>query len=350
MDGHSSAMADLDLARFPRLPLLGLPTPIEPLAGLTRHLGAALNGVRLYVKRDDLAGFGGGGNKLRKLEFLLGAARAEGADTAITVGALQSNHARLTAAASARSGLACELFLTRSVPREQEAYRRNGNRLLDDLFGARVHELPGEADNLAAARERAEALREEGRRAYVFPAGGSSPVGCLGYAACAAEIAGQAEAMGLDLARIVVPNGSAGTHAGLAAGLAAMGRDTRLAQSYAVLAEADRARAETLEKANATLDLIRPGTTIAPEGIVLDGAHRGPGYGIPTDAMREAVRLMARTEGMLLDPVYSGKAFAGLLHDIRAGLYPAGAAVLFVMTGGVPGLFAYPDAFSDASE
>ncbi|AWN39789.1 pyridoxal-phosphate dependent enzyme [Methylobacterium durans] len=200
-----------DLSRFPRLPLIGLPTPIEPLEGLSRHLGSALSGVRLLVKRDDLAGFGGGGNKLRKLEFLLGAARREGADTVITVGALQSNHARLTAAAAARSGFACELVLTRTVKREDADYTGSGNRFLDDLFGARVHVLPGEADALAAAEERATRLREQGRRVYVFPSGGSSAVGCLGYAACADEILRQADAMGLALANIVVPNGSSGT-------------------------------------------------------------------------------------------------------------------------------------------
>jgi len=333
----------MDLSRFPRLPLLDLPSPIEPLDGLTRHLGGALDGVRLFVKRDDLARFGLGGNKLRKLEFLLGAARAEGADTVITVGAIQSNHARLTAAAAARSGFACELFLTRSVPRSTDAYTSSGNRLLDDVFGASVHELPAEADSLGQAEARAEELRAAGRRVYVFPSGGSSPVGCLGYAACAAEILTQAEAMGLDLAQIVVPNGSCGTHAGLAAGLRASGRDPRLAKSYAVLETGERAGAITLEKANATLALVEPGATIDADSLVIDGAHRGPGYGIPTDGMIEAVRLLARTEGLLLDPVYSGKAFAGLLYDVRAGRYPAGSAVLFVMTGGVPGLFAYPD-------
>lgn len=333
----------MDLSRFPRLPLLDLPSPIEPLDGLARHLGAALNGVRLFAKRDDLARFGLGGNKLRKLEFLLGAARAEGADTVITVGAIQSNHARLTAAAAARSGFACELFLTRSVPRSTDAYAQSGNRLLDDVFGATVHELPAEAASLALAEARAEDLRAAGRRVYVFPSGGSSPVGCLGYAACAAEILAQTESMGLALTQIVVPNGSCGTHAGLAAGLLASGHDPCLAKSYAVLETADRARTITLDKANATLSLLQPGAALDAGSLVIDGAHRGPGYGIPTDGMRDAVRLLARTEGLLLDPVYSGKAFAGLLHDVRTGHYPAGANVLFVMTGGVPGLFAYPD-------
>jgi L-cysteate sulfo-lyase len=304
--------------------------------------------VRLFVKRDDVGPVGGGGNKLRKLEFLLGQALAERADTVITVGALQSNHARLTAAAAARLGLACELFLTRSVPREDADYTGNGNRLLQELFGARIHLLPGEADSLAEAEARAEVLRGEGRRVSVFPSGGSSPLGCLGYAACAAEIAEQAALIGLDFARIVVPNGSAGTHAGLAAGFLALGRDPSCVLSYTVLAPEEQARSATVARARDTLALIDPSLTLPDDAIAIDGAHRGPGYGIPTEGMREAVRLMARTEGLLLDPVYSGKAFAGLLHDVRAGAYPAGAAVLFVMTGGVPGLFAYRGEFAGA--
>ncbi|KQP31933.1 D-cysteine desulfhydrase family protein [Methylobacterium sp. Leaf100] len=340
----------MDLSRFPRLPLLDLPSPIEPLDGLARHLGDGLAGVRLWVKRDDLARFGLGGNKLRKLEYLLGAARAEGADTVITVGAIQSNHARLTAAAAARTGFACELFLTRSVPRTDDAYAHNGNRLLDDLFGATVHELAAGGDALALAERRADELRAAGRRVYVFPSGGSSPVGCLGYAACAGEIFAQADAMGLSLNQIIVPNGSCGTHAGLAAGLRADGHDPRLAKSYAVLETGERAGAITLDKANATLAILAPGLMLTSDDIVIDGAHRGPGYGIPTAGMLEAVRLLARTEGLLLDPVYSGKAFAGLLHDVRGGLYPSGANVLFVMTGGVPGLFAYPDVLTGQVE
>jgi L-cysteate sulfo-lyase len=336
----------LDLARFPRLRFLAQPTPIEPLDRLMRHLGGGLNGVRIFVKRDDLAGIGLGGNKLRKLEYLLGAAKAERADTAITVGGIQSNHARLTAAAAAQAGLACELFLTRSVPRQDPDYTGNGNRLLDELFGATVHELPAEADALAAAQARAAELQAKGRRTYVFPSGGSSPTGCLGYANAASEILTQADAMGVTFAQIITANGSAGTHAGLVAGLTAMDRDPVLAKSFAVLAEDGRARAEVLEKANATLALIGAERRVSPQDINLDGRHRGRGYGIPTEGMLEAVRLVARTEGKLLDPVYSGKAFAGLLHDVRAGLYPAGSSVLFLMTGGTPGVFAYKDALA----
>lgn len=336
----------MNLARFPRTRLLPGPTPIEPLDGLNRYLGGALNGVRLFVKRDDLGPIGGGGNKLRKLEFLLGAARAEGADTVITVGALQSNHARLTAAAAARSGLACELFLTRSVPRDDPDYVGNGNRLLQPLFGALIHELSAEADSLAVAEDRADYLRRQGRGVYVFPSGGSSAVGCLGYATCAAEIVAQSAETGIEFVEVVAANGSSGTHAGLVVGLAAMGRDPRLVKAHTVLATEAEARATTLRKAQETLSLLSSSDHLTDADIRIDGGARGQGYGIPTEAMIEAVRLMARTEGLLLDPVYSGKAFAGLLQDIREGAYRPGAAVLFLMTGGVPGLFAYRSVFT----
>lgn len=234
------------LDRFDRFPLLDGPTPIERLHRLEQTLGDAAGGVRLFVKRDDLMGLGGGGNKLRKLEFLIGEARARQCDTFITTGGLQSNHARLSAAAAARAGLACELVLTRMVAREDEAYRKNGNVLLDGLLGATIHELPGDANAMAFAEERAAALKKEGRRPYVVGLGGSTPIGALGYAMCAREIAEQEAGPG-EFARIVLPNGSSGTHAGLAAGLAAMQRNPARLRSFAVLIPADRTRPATLE-------------------------------------------------------------------------------------------------------
>jgi L-cysteate sulfo-lyase len=338
---NSASPYQLDLSKHARHALLEGPTPIQPLPRLSEVFG----GVNIYVKRDDLTGLGGGGNKLRKLEFLVGEALAMGADTIITVGARQSNHARLTAAAAARLGLQCELVLTRAVPRDDHAYLENGNILLDDLLGARVHDLPGTANALEFAQARAEELRSNGRKVYVCPLGGSSPVGCLGYAACAAEIMTQAHAQGVSFARVVVPNGSGGMHAGLAAGFAALAIDPSLVQAYTVLAKAEQAHATTLEKANQTLDLIDPARRIEGGSIAIDGSQLGDGYGIPTDAMREAVRLMASKEGLLLDPVYGGKAFAGLVQAVRSGRHAPGENVLFIMTGGLPGLFAYRSAF-----
>jgi len=333
------------LDRHPRLPLLDGPTPVQRLERLEQALGPALRGIRLYAKRDDLPGLGGGGNKLRKLEFLLGEARAQGADTFLTVGGLQSNHARLSAAAAARAGLACELFLSRQVPRADADYERNGNILLDGLFGARIHDLPAGADPLAQAQARAEQLRADGRRPYLVGSGGSSPLGCLGYARAAAELAAQEAELGIDFDLVVLPNGSAGTHAGLAAGLAAMGRSASRVKSFTVLAPAERARPATLEKTRATLDLLAPASSLEAAQIEIDGSQLGEGYGIPTEAMFAAVRLLARSEGLLIDPVYGGKAFAGLLAELRDGRLRAGGHVLFLMTGGSPGLFAYRSAF-----
>jgi L-cysteate sulfo-lyase len=328
----------------PRFALLDGPTPIQRLHRLEQALGESAGGVRLFVKRDDLMGIGGGGNKLRKLEFLLGVALAQGCDTFVAIGGIQSNHARLSAAAAARAGLACELVLTRMVPRDDEEYRRNGNLLLDGLFGATIHEPPGDADALAFAEARAAALRALGRRPYVVGLGGSTPLGCLGYAECAREIVAQEEAGGVRFARIVVPNGSSGTHAGLVAGMAALRAGPARIRAFAVLAPQQDTQRTTLRLARETLALLDADAPLGPEAIDVRGDQRGDGYGIPTTAMFEAVRLMARTEGLLLDPVYGGKAFAGLLADLRRGAVEAGD-VLFIMTGGIPGLFAYRPAF-----
>jgi L-cysteate sulfo-lyase len=246
---HKSRLAVLE--RFDRLTLLDGVTLIQRLYRLEREIRDALGGVRVFVKRDDLMGLGGGGNKIRKLEFLMGEALFAQCDTFITTGGIQSNHARLSAAAAARAGLSCELVLTHLVPRDDEEYRRNGNVMLDGLLGATVHELPGTANALAFAEERATALTGAGRRPFWVGCGGSSPVGCLGYAACAREIAEQEEAVAGGFARIVVPNGSSGTHAGLAAGFVAMDIDPIRVRSFAVLPPEEDARRTTLDLARA---------------------------------------------------------------------------------------------------
>jgi D-cysteine desulfhydrase len=331
------------LEERPRYTLLEGPTPIQRLERLEHSVGLP-DCPGIYVKRDDAMGVGAGGNKLRKLEFLIGEALARGCDTFVTTGARQSNHARLSAAAAARAGLACELVLTDTVPRDDEAYRRNGNVLLDDLFGATVHRRPANVEALAVAQERAAELLAAGRRPYVVGSGGSSPVGCLGYAACAEEMVAQERELGFRFGRIVVPNGSSGTHAGLAAGLKALGDEPSRITSFSVLAPLEHARDSTRQLAAETLALLDPDRTLDDGDIVVSGSELGDGYGLPTDAMFEAVRLVARSEGLLLDPVYGGKAFAGLLAAIRGGAWGR-APVLFVMTGGLPGLFAYEPAF-----
>jgi len=333
-----------DSVRVPRYRLLDGATPIHPLPRLSAHVG----GANIYVKREDLGSVGGGGNKLRKLELLIGEALRGGADTVITVGARQSNHARLTAAAAARAGMRCEVVLTRSVPRDDADYIDSGNVLLDSLFGARVHDLPASADAMAYAVTRADELRAAGRRVYVCPFGGSSPVGCVAYAACAAEIVQQSQAHGLHFDRIVVPNGSGGTHAGLVAGFAALGTSTIEVDAYTVYAPAEDACLATLDKARQTARFIDCQTEISPDAVRVDASQLGPGYGIPTDTMRRAVRLLASQEGLLLDPVYSGKAFAGLIDGVTSGRYASDKHILFVMTGGLPGLFAYRHEFQVA--
>ncbi|WP_158749943.1 D-cysteine desulfhydrase family protein [Acidobacterium sp. S8] len=332
--------------QFSRKKLFDSPTPIQRLDRLERELETK---VRIYVKRDDLMGLGGGGNKLRKLEFLLGDAISQGADTFITIGGLQSNHARLSAAAAAHTGMSCELVLTQVVPRDDEAYRRNGNVLLDEILGAKIHLLAGTENALDFAADRAKVLKREGRRSYLVGSGGSSPAGCLGYANCAVEILEQQREIEGGFTQIIAPNGSSGTHAGLAAGFASVGINPEKISSYAVLNPGKETQFSTHELAKATLALLAPTKSIDLDAIRVSDDQLGDGYGIPTSAMLEAVRTMARTQGLLLDPVYTGKAFAGVLAAVRSGAYKPGEAILFLMTGGLPGLFAYQPAFEEAS-
>jgi len=329
------------LDSLPHVELLDGPTPIQRLSRIEEHLGLAARGIRLFAKRDDVMSLGGGGNKLRKLEYHLGHARHIGADTLISTGGLQSNHARLTAAAAAKQGFACELYLSRMVPKDGTDYEANGNVLLDALFGAKPVLLARGENAMSYAEARTAALEREGRKAMVIPLGGSTPTGALGYARCAREIAQQETSMGLHFDRVVVPNGSSGTQAGLVAGYVAMGRDPSVVRGYSVLADVDKARQSTVALANEALALLGLAPTVTGDGVQIDASQLGGGYGVPTDAMKAAVRLAASREGLLLDPVYSGKAFAGLLDALRDGSVRDGEAVLFVVTGGTPGLFAY---------
>lgn len=330
------------LSNFPHMQLLEGVTPLQKLPRLSAM--AAMNGCNIYVKRDDLTGLGGGGNKLRKLEFLLGRALIEGADTLITWGGLQSNNARLTAAVAARCGLRCVLILTPSSVREDDDYRLNGNVLLNTIFGASVHHLPQGITPAAYADELVDHLQRQGRKPFLMPLGGSSPAGCLGYAACAAEVLSQAAALELDFTRIVVPNGSSGTHSGLLAGLTMAGSATGVS-GYSVLAGEEQTRDATLEKTREVLQLLGSDARLDDGAVVVDGSQRGASYGSPTPAMLAATRTMATQEGLLIDPVYGGKAFAGLLASVARGDYKAGSNILFIMTGGMPGIFAYRRAY-----
>ncbi|QFY62956.1 D-cysteine desulfhydrase family protein (plasmid) [Rhizobium grahamii] len=337
-------MTDHDpLRSLPRERLMKGPTPIQRLARLEEVLGERSRGVSIWAKRDDLMELGGGGNKVRKLEFLIGQAKAEGCDTLVVTGGVQSNFARLAAAACARTGLACELVLAQMVPRNTEIYQANGNVLLDRLFGARIHILnPGE-DAAGFAALRVAEIGETGRKAFMAPLGGSTTVGCLGYVDCAFELARQSTEIGVTFDQIVIPNGSGGMHAGLAAGLVIAGSHPSRIAAHTVLSPAEKCLTATAEKIDAVLKFLSIDARVAPADLRISEAQLGEGYGMPTSSMIEAVELLARSEGLLVDPVYGGKAFAGLLSDIESGAIAPQSNVLFIMTGGSPGLYAYAD-------
>ncbi|MEE8188957.1 MAG: D-cysteine desulfhydrase, partial [Kiloniellales bacterium] len=318
-----------DLDRFPRVALAHLPTPLEPLERLSGHLG----GPRILIKRDDCTGLALGGNKTRKLEFLMAAALDKGADTVITSGGLQSNHVRQTAAAAAKLGLEAELVLIRNVPWEGADYAEGGNVLLDRLLGARLHILPGETDRTKAMEELAGRLKAGGRRPYVIPVGGSNEVGALGYVACARELAAQAEALCGGFDALVLASSSGGTQAGLVAGLAALGHPARVI-GIDVDADPGGIRETVAEIAGATLARLEPRTGLPEAAVIVEGGYSGAAYGLPTEAMTEAVALLGRLEGIFLDPVYSGKAMAGLIGLIGAGRFRPGERVVFLHSGG----------------
>ena len=334
----------MDLARFPRVKLCQAPTPLERLPRLTAELG----GPDIWMKRDDLTGMGGGGNKVRKLEFLAGAALAEGADHLVTQGAVQSNHVRQTAAVAAKLGLACTAVLEHRIDTNDSAYLNSGNVLLDRLMGTHLEYRPGGTDMQAAIEEVGARLRAEGARPYVIPGGGSNTVGALGYAAVALELLSQANEIGLRIDRLVHATGSAGTQAGLVAGLHAMSSPVRVL-GIGVRAPKDRQEANVLRLAQATaahMGLDRP---VPASAVEANCDYVGGGYGIPTPGMIEAVRMLARLEGIMLDPVYSGKGMAGLVDLIRRGTFTKGQTVVFLHTGGATGLFGYADTFNEAA-
>ena len=330
----------MHFARFPRVHLAHLPTPLEPMDRLSKHLG----GPRLWIKRDDCTGLSTGGNKTRKLEFLFGEALAKGADTVITQGATQSNHARQTAAGAAKLGLECHILLEDRTGDNSDAYRLNGNVLLDRLHGASVSKRPGGADMNAEMEALAADLRDKGRKPYVIPGGGSNPVGALGYANCALELLHQANEMDVKIDHIVQATGSAGTQAGFVAGLVALNANIPVL-GISVRAPKEKQEQSVFDLAVRSADYFGAKGVVKREHIVANSDYVGPGYGLPTDGMREAVKLAARFEGILLDPVYTGKGFDGLIDHVEKGFFPKNGNVVFLHTGGSAGLFGYPDAF-----
>ena len=329
------------LSEFPRVSLAHLPTPLEPLPNLARELG----GPPLFIKRDDCTGLATGGNKARKLEFLMGEALHRGADTVLCFGALQSNHVRQTAAAAARLGLACHAVLTDVVSYREPAYEVSGNVLLDDLLGAHVYVVRDGEEAARVAREIVEDLDRRGRRHYVIPVGGSNAVGALGYVECANELCRQMDELELSVATVASATSSVGTQAGLVAGFAARGREIPVL-GFNVYSADPAAQRDQLEKLCAEVCAKLAIAPVDAARLKISSEFLGEGYGDPTRETVEAVRLVARSEGILLDPVYSGKAMAGLIAMIRRGDWAGDEAVIFVHTGGAAALFAYRDALT----
>jgi len=325
----------MHLAKFPRARFAHLPTPLDEAP----RLAAALGLRRLLIKRDDCTGLAGGGNKTRKLEFLLGEALAQGADTLVTQGAIQSNHVRQTAAAAARFGMACEIILEARTGSNAVDYNGSGNVLLDRLLGASIRTVPGGTDMNAELADSAEAVRARGGKPYVIPGGGSNAVGALGYVDCALELVRQADAAGIVIDRLVTATGSAGTQAGLVAGFALAGADIPIL-GIGVRAPKETQEANVHKLAVETAARFGHEDRVTRDLTVADCDYVGAGYGLIDEAVIDALKLAARTEGLLLDPVYSGKAMKGLIALAKQGVFKD-ETVVFLHTGGAQGLFGY---------
>jgi len=331
----------MQLSKFARVSLAHLPTPLEHLPRLSEHLG----GPDIYVKRDDCTGLATGGNKTRKLEFSMGEAVERGADTIITVGAIQSNHVRQTAAAACKLGMACEVLLEHRIEHPSKTYTTSGNVFLDRIFGANLREYPGGTDFDVEIDAVADEIRAKGGTPYIIPGGASNTVGALGYVDCGIELLEQFSEQDLQIDHFVTATGSAGTHAGLAVGIRGSGSDLPIL-GIGVNAPQDVQEERVYNLAVETAELVGAPGCVAREDIIADCNYIGPGYGEPTESMNEAVLMLARFEGLLFDPVYSGKALAGLIDYVRQGRFTKGQKIVFLHTGGSAGLFAYADALT----
>lgn len=342
------------LARPPRTSLGFYPTPLHKLERLSAELG-----VNIYLKRDDLSGVSTfGGNKMRKLEYLLGDALAQGADTVFTYGATQSNHAMQTVAAACKCGLHPVLYLVSVVEPDKETLR--ANLLLDYIYGAEVHivqmepgeeEADAEARSFAMGAEHVERLRAEGKHPYDVPMGGASPVGSVGFAGGFVELEEQCAAAGIKPDYLYHASGTGGTLAGLAAGRALLGADMRIV-SVAVSPKDEGYEARTADLANRALGVIGASNNVrvSAEDLQVERGYFAPGYEIPNEWGNGAIRRLARTEGVLMDTVYSGKAFGGLLDHIERGIVPQGSTVVFWHTGGATALFSEPQIIGDLAQ
>ena len=331
---------------FPRANLSHLPTPLERLDNISAEFG-----TNVWFKRDDCTGLAFGGNKSRQLEFYVGQALAEGADTLLTTGAVQSNHVRMTVAAARKVGLEVEVQLEHRVDRDQPEYHNSGNPYLVRLMGAKIRHYPVGEDEHGADRaleERAVELAAEGRKAYVIPLSNAhTPYGALGYVDAAEELLGQLREREIEPQRFIVPSGSASTHSGFLVGVRASG-DTTPVHGVCVRRDAASQKQRVATKIGAVIETLGLDLAIADDEILCDDRMLAPGYGVPSAATVEAIRYLARKEGILLDPTYTGKCFAYLLEGLRGGEYAAGEHVVFLHTGGTPSLFGYPELVADA--
>jgi D-cysteine desulfhydrase len=330
----------MNLARFPRRRYTVGQTPIEYLEHLTRHL----DGPQIYMKRDDLLGGAAGGNKTRKLEFVVAEALKQGADTLITCGAVQSNHCRLTLSAAVKEGLKCRLILEERVPGSYKP-EASGNNFLYQLMGVeKIRVVPGGSNMMKEMNDEAQAVAGKGRKAYVIPGGASDAIGALGYVACAEEMLAQLFDMGLNLDRVVCASGSGGTHTGLLCGLYGNNSGIDVVGVNVSRTKEDQ-EALIRDLAVKVSDKLGMRTTPPADKVLCFGDYVGKGYSIPTDGMVEAVQMLARQEAILMDPVYTGKAMAGMIDLIRKGFFKKDETILFVHTGGAPALYAYLDSF-----
>jgi L-cysteate sulfo-lyase len=309
------------------------------------RLSAHLGGPNIYVKRDDCTGLGTGGNKTRKLEFLMADAIEKNADAIITQGAVQSNHARQTAAAAAKLGMQCELVFEKRVAEPSDPYLHSGNVLLDRLFGATTRDVAKGSDMEAEMEKVADELRAAGRNPYIIPGGGSNRIGALGYVDCALELMNQANSEGLVIDHVVHATGSAGTQAGLIAALKATNSAIPLL-GIGVNAAQEAQEEKVYKLAVETADYIGAPGCVLRKDVVANCDYVGDGYGITTQSMNDAVLLLARLEGLLIDPVYSGKGMAGMIDLVEKGYFGKTGNLVFLHTGGSAGLFGYRDKLS----
>ncbi len=346
MTTTSTDSSALTLDSQPRVSLATLPTPMVQAHRFRDALGGTARCPRILIKRDDLTGLALGGNKARKLEFLMADALERRADVVVSSGATQSNHARMTAAAARAVGLDCVLVL--SAHRVDPPLQ--GNLLLDRLFGATIHFIEANPDpRFAVAADEVEKvaavvddLTKSGRRPYVIPIGGSSPIGALGYVDGTRELQEQIAASGMRVDRVYYASGSRGTQAGLELGARVFRAEYRLC-GIAVSAGEDEKQRRAARLMNDAATLLGLPIRAEPSELVTDQRFIGEGYGIPSAECLDAIRLLARTEAILLDPCYTGKAMAGLIHDVRTGEIPPRETVVFLHTGGAPALFSQPD-------